>query len=95
MGKNASLLLVILFNLLVFNLDAEVKNEDKPLKGEWDFQLQKIWEVASAGDDILVGTRILQVDDEGKTCGNVYLLDLKYYKFFVFSSDGEYLSLFK
>ena len=94
MIKDTSLVLILIFSLFVFNLNAEVKNENKPLKGEWDFQLQKIWEVGSAGDDILVEARVLRVDDDGKVYGNVYLLDMKYFKFFVFSPQGEYLFSF-
>jgi hypothetical protein len=94
MIKDTSLVLILIFSLSVFNLNAEVKNENKPLKGEWDFQLQKIWEVGSASDDILVEARQIQVDDDGKVYGNVYLLDMKYFKFFVFSPEGEFLFSF-
>lgn len=94
MTKNASLILIIVFTLIIFNLYAEVKNEDKPSKGQWDFQLQKMWEVGSAGEDVLVEARQIQVDDDEKVYGNVYLLDMKYFKFFVFSPEGEFLFSF-
>lgn len=89
MTRNASLILIMIVSLFVFNLHAEVKNENKPLKGQWDFQLQKMWEVGNAGEDVLVEARVLQVDDDGKVYGNVYVLDMKYFKFFVFSPEGE------
>jgi hypothetical protein len=84
----------MIFSLLVFNLNAEVKNENKPLNGQWDFQLQKMWEVGNAGDDVLVRARIIQVEDDAKGDGNVYVLDMKYFKFFVFSPQGEFLFSF-
>lgn len=97
MVKNATLILCLVLNMMVFNLNAvnvDVKNADKPLKGEWDFQLQKIWEVGNAGDDVLVDARPIQVEDDGKRNGNVYVLDLKYFQFFVFSSAGDFLYTF-
>ena len=66
MKKNTGLILIVIFSLFIFNLNAEVKNENKPLKGQWDFQLQKIWEVGNAGDDVMVEARLIQVDDDGK-----------------------------
>ncbi len=89
MTRNASLILIMIVSLFVFNLHAEVKNENKPLKGQWDFQLQKMWEVGNVGEDVLVEARVLQVDDDGKVYGNVYVLDMKYFTFFVFSPEGE------
>jgi hypothetical protein len=62
-------------------------------KNQWDFQPQKMWEVGSAGDEVLVEARLIRVDD-GKVDGNVYLLDMKYFKFFVFSPEGEFLFSF-
>lgn len=31
----------------------EVANKDKPRHGEWDFRLEKVWEVGRAGDEVL------------------------------------------
>jgi len=78
---------ILFFSLILFisNLNAEVKNEDKPLKGEWDFQLQPVWDVESAGEDVLVSVRAIRVDDNG----NIYLFEGKHNKFFVFDSNGE------
>jgi hypothetical protein len=94
MIKDTRLILILIISLFVFNLNAGVKNDNKPLKGQWDFQLQKMWEVGSAGDDVLVEARLIHVDDDGKVYGNVYLLDMKYFKFFVFSPQGEFLFSF-
>jgi len=72
------------------NAAAEVKNEGKPLKGEWDFQLQELWDAASAGDDVLVEVVDIEVDDNGR----IYLFDRKYNTFFAFGPEGKFLYSF-
>jgi hypothetical protein len=79
--------------LLHTNLQAggtEIKNSIEPLKGEWDFRPEKVWEVFEAGDDVLVGVRRIRVDKDGK----VFVFDRKHYKFFVFSPEGKFLYSF-
>jgi hypothetical protein len=49
--KMRKILFVIILFLLVFFLYGEVKNPDKPLKGEWDFKLQKVWQKSVEDDD--------------------------------------------
>ena len=92
MTKVTTLIFILIFTLCSFNLNAqtEVKNEDKPLKGEWNFQPEKVWETENAGDDILVNVRNIRIDDDG----TVYLFDRKSFKFFVFSPEGKYLYSF-
>lgn len=100
MSRNTGLIfIVILVSVFNFSMPAafaqtnpneEIKNKDKPLKGEWDFQLRKAWETYNAGDDILLQVSDIEVADDGR----VYLYDLKYHKFFVFSPEGEFLFAF-
>lgn len=79
---------VFCFNMLaVGNL---VENQDKPLKGKWDFNPRQVWAVAEAGDDIPVRVGSIQVDDDGK----IYVLEAKMAKFFVFAPDGKFLFSF-
>jgi 6-bladed beta-propeller protein len=79
-----------LLGLLNLNLTADIENNKKPLKGEWDFHLEKIWELDKAGEDILVETFDIKVDENG----NVYTLDWKHAKFFVFDKEGKFLFSF-
>jgi hypothetical protein len=88
MNKTIGIILTLLFCVTLFG--AEVKNQDKPLKGIWDFNLKKTWEVPSAGEEPLVQVRQFQVDD----AGNIYLFEGKYLKFFVFNPDGKLLFSF-
>lgn len=66
-----------------------IKNE-KPIKGEWDFRLEKLWEVENAGEDILVSITTIRVDKDGK----IFMFDRKIGKFFVFSPGGKFLYSF-
>jgi hypothetical protein len=65
-------------------------NQDKPLKGEWDFNLRKKWETENAGDNVLVRGSSIQVDDEG----NVFFFELKHAKIVVFDRNGNFISSF-
>jgi hypothetical protein len=67
-----------------------IKNEDIPVNGEWDFNLQEEWRVDGAGDNPLVWVGSVWIDDDG----TVYLLDGKYGKVAVFSSRGKFLFSF-
>jgi hypothetical protein len=88
MNKTIGIILILLFCVTLFG--AEVKNQDKPLKGTWDFNLKKMWGVSSAGEEPLVRVRQFRVDD----AGNIYLFEGKYLKFFVFNPDGKLLFSF-
>ncbi len=67
-----------------------VKNPAKPLKGDWDFNLHKVWEVDSAGEYVLIKVGTIQVDEDGK----IYALERKHLKMFVFDSQGNFLYSF-
>lgn len=67
-----------------------IKNEDKPVNGKWDFNLQEEWWVDSAGDNPLVWVGSVCIDDDG----TVFLLDGKYGKVAAFSSRGKFLFSF-
>ncbi|HLP44773.1 MAG TPA: 6-bladed beta-propeller [Candidatus Kapabacteria bacterium] len=94
MAKRVSLILIftviagVLFNGAI--LKAEVKNEDNPLKGNWDFKLRKLWEVDRAGDTIMAQIADIQIDDDGR----IYILESKQDKFFVFDQNGKFLYSF-
>ena len=83
-----TVLAIVFFNSVI--LKAEVKNENKPLKGNWDFKLQKLWEVENAGNDLLTQIVDIQADDNGR----IYILEWKQFKFFVFDQNGKFLYSF-
>jgi len=94
MAKHVGLILIftviagVFFNAPI--LKAEVKNENHPLKGNWDFKLQKLWEVDSAGDYVLTEISDLQEDDDGR----IYILERKHNKFLVLDQNGKFLYAF-
>ena len=88
--KRFVMMSVLMSVLLVSYLFSDVKNPDKPLKGEWDFQLKKVWEIDSAGDDVLARPVHLLVNDEG----SIYLYDRKNRKLYMFKKNGEFLKIF-
>lgn len=81
--------LFILFSIVVFVVGAlyagTVKNPDKPLKGEWDFNCEKVWQLNSYNDQLLAQVQKFVVHDNG----DIYLFDSKHYKFFVFDKTGK------
>ncbi len=81
---------LVLFGITLSADDAVVTNKDKPLKGDWDFKPEKIWEVGNAGDSLLVEIRQFRVDDAGR----VYVLEGKQLKIHVFSPEGKHLFSF-
>jgi len=86
-------LMLCMFVLLVMsfsNLFSEVKNQDKPLKGQWDFQPQKVWMVGDAGDEPIARPQKILVADDG----TIYVYDMKNSKFYSFTNDGKYISTF-
>ncbi|MDQ1351000.1 MAG: 6-bladed beta-propeller [Acidobacteriota bacterium] len=88
MTKRVSFILTVIIGLL-FNvtiLKAEVKNQDKPLKGNWDFKLQKLWEIDNAGDYVLTQIADLQEDDDSR----IYIFEWKHNKFLVLDQKGKF-----
>lgn len=62
------------------------ENPDRPDKGRWMFSPGKVWEVDSAGSEILVDSPCLRLD----TQGNVFVMDSRRNKIHVFSPQGKY-----
>jgi len=79
----------ILFLLVPF-LQAGVVNSDKPLKGEWDFNLQKIWEIKRAGADVLGRPFSLTATEDGI----LYVYDTANQINYIFDKDGNFIRAF-
>jgi len=69
---------------------SEEVNKDRPQRGEWDFRLKKVWETASAGDEVLGLPQGIIISDEG----TLYLSDAANRKDYMFDPDGGFVGSF-
>jgi hypothetical protein len=84
------MLLIFAFFLFPLWAGPEVKNPDRPLKGEWDFKPGHVWTINKAGDELLARPRALLVGDDGA----VYVYDPKNRKNYIFNKDGQFIKSF-
>lgn len=84
------IVLVMLVFILTASLFTQVKNPDTPLKGKWDFQMKKTWEVEEAGNDVIGSVQNIGSSDDGR----IYILDSKNYQIYIFSPGGKFISSF-
>jgi len=88
--KLKKLNLILIFLLIVFSLPAEVKNEDKPLKGEWYLKTEKIWEISRYGKKSMAIPNVGSVLDDGTVC----IFDYKYKLNYIFDKNSRYIDSF-
>ena len=88
--KKFLMLYILVLLVTVSFLFSEVKNQDKPLKGQWDFELKEVWTVDKAGDKPLVKPRHLMVSKDGTN----YLYDGKNVEYYTFTKDGKFIKTF-
>jgi hypothetical protein len=81
---------IVLFLCGIVLLFPQAVNKDKPLHGEWDFKLEKVWEIDSAGDDVLGHPQGMLVSDDG----TLYLSDPENRIDYIFGQDGNFLGSF-
>ena len=75
---------------ILLTVSAEVKNADKPLKGEWDFQLQKVWET-----DNVEGMAFKRPSELRATLDEVLCFhDFGHKMSCVFDRDGKFVRAF-
>jgi hypothetical protein len=87
MKRNIVIIVAVIFTL---SLSAHIQNPDKPLKGKWDFQMKKMWEVEEAGDNVIARVQNLSAAKDGR----IYILDSKNFKIHIFSKEGKFISAF-
>jgi hypothetical protein len=87
---NRIVISIVLFLCSIVLLFPQVINKDMPLHGEWDFKLEKIWEIDSAGDDILGHPQGILVSDDGI----LYLSDRANRIDYIFGQDGNFIGSF-
>ena len=78
--------------LISLTLHSQVKNDDRPQKGNWDFKPEKIWEVDKAGNDDFGRIAELLVPDNEHS--NIYVRDFKHNVSYIFNENGRYLGSF-
>ncbi|MCK5055320.1 MAG: 6-bladed beta-propeller [Candidatus Aminicenantes bacterium] len=86
--KKIALSITGIFLIASFLLSGVI-NEDKPLKGMWNFNMVKLWEVEEAGKDFFVSMRIRS--DENET---VFVADQKNFKTYIFDKSGKFILSF-
>jgi hypothetical protein len=69
---------------------SEVKNADKPLRGEWDFKPAKEWEIDSAGSDVFGIPANMQVSYDR----HLYVFDRENNRNYIFDSDGNFIKTY-
>lgn len=87
MKKN---LLVIFLLFISFPLLSQIKNEDKPHEGIWDFKPEKIWETDKAGNKEFGRIAELLVSRQG----NIYVRDFDQNISYIFNNNGQHLGSF-
>jgi len=82
--------IAISFFLLAIVFYAEIKNPDKPMKGQWDFKLKIVWNIVDAGNEEFANPRQLLISEDGI----IYVYDDKRLKFYILNPDGKTISTF-
>jgi hypothetical protein len=89
--KFTYLVLFFLFPLsLMLYPQKIVSNQDKTLKGKWDFGIVKLWEVREPGCDIFAHIGQITSDDRE----TAFVVDRKSYKIFIIDKNGKFISSF-
>jgi hypothetical protein len=65
MGYRRLLLPTLLIVFTMVGMSPRMANEDKPQRGDWDFKLEKVWEIGSAGDTVLGRPEGILASDDG------------------------------
>jgi len=81
---------VLVCGLLCFFGFADVKKEDKPLEGVWDFRPQKVWEVDSVDGDIFQRPSELRANQDEM----LYFHDFDRGLSYIFDSNGKFINSF-
>ena len=90
MRRTVTTIPLFIFCICLFAGGDVIENKDIPIKGTWDFGLQKEWEVENAGDDVMARVNAVRVDD----VGNIYVMEFTQSKIFVFGPAGKFLFSF-
>ena len=84
------IIIMLILTTLSISLVSDVKNMDKPAKGDWDFQPKKLWEVDQVGENVLGNPSIPVVTREGI----IFIHDHKIHLSYLFDSQGNLKKIF-
>jgi len=84
------ILFIVILLLNVSLVLPQTRNVDIPQKGEWDFQMQKVWEIESAGKDDFAEIR----DIISTGSGRIFVADSKHVKIYILNKEGKFISSF-
>ena len=74
----------------VLMLSGQIPLKDQPVKGEWNFKPEKVWEISKAGDEDFGQIGELLVSDAGR----VFVRDFKKNISYIFDENGRFLKAF-
>jgi hypothetical protein len=84
------IMILFFFFLVTFSFSNEILNEDVPQKGEWDFNLKKIWEVDGIEKkDFQNPSELRALED-----GTLYFHDFAVGESYIFDKNGRYTKTF-
>jgi hypothetical protein len=84
------LILIMILFMVSELLCPTVENEDKPIRGVWDFKLNKIWEKQGADEVLFTMVSQIKADSDGR----LYICDPKHFKIFIFDAEGKFITSF-
>lgn len=85
------LFFVVFMSMTLISLASPtVENSDRPSKGTWNFNLQKVWCIDSAGKTPIAGPAGMVITKDE----NVVLLDQKRGCIFILDKDGKFIKSF-
>lgn len=85
--KKILFFMIIIVFMVVF-VAGTTENPNKPSKGIWDLNLKKAWQVDKGGEELLIRSGMIRVDKDE----NVFIMELKHGKIFVFDKEGKFLN---
>jgi hypothetical protein len=80
----------ILLMVFAASLYSDIRNRDKPLKGEWNFHLEKVWEVEKAGESVFGRPFTLTVAEDEM----IYIFDAKNDENYILDKNGVFIKTF-
>lgn len=84
------LLYFFIFISLAFSLYPEIVNPDKPLKGDWNLNAQKVWEISRYGKKTMANPSLRCIFEDGTIC----IFDWKRTLHYLLDSSGKLITSF-
>lgn len=90
-GKLQAIIIILVCFFVALGLYAEeIKNSDKPAKGESTFDIKKVWEINTAGQDPFGNIDDILVSAKGHIC----CYDNRNMKYYLFDENGKFIHAF-